>query len=242
MSTTLLTSMVRGARRVRLFFSGPLAMGAFSPNLYTVADSALSGPSPITVEAAFAIATDANAVELSVSADFVAGAAYTITGTSVPCADASLFTGSIQNEVAAPVLTPPNVEPAVSDLDLVLYSRDLAWDGQDFLEDATGDLLTTSGQPNWQAAMTRRMISSGLLWDAPYGAGADSYVDAPDIYQRPLAGALLAQARLDDRTSQASISVEPAPGDADGWVFAMSIQGRDGLQPITISVPSPSDL
>lgn len=243
MSTTLIADEFRGARRVRLVFSGALASGAFtSTSLYAVADADSSGPSPINVEAVFAISSNPNAVELSVSCDFVGGAHYTITCTSVPCADASHFTGSVQDRVALPVRAPVNAEPETSDVDLVLYGRDLAWNGQDFVQGPGGDLATVTGQPNWQAAVTRRELSAGITWDPAYGAQANEYVDAPDIFQRPLAGILLAQARLDDRTAQASIEVAQDPNDADSWIFLMSLQGRDGLQPITVTIPSPSRL
>lgn len=241
MSIEPLASQFNGARRWRLFFSGPLASGAFLTGPYAVSDSI--GPSPISVEAAYAIASDPNAVELSVSADLCGGQIYTVTCTAVPgTGGGGSFTGTFQDRTPLQVAAPPNVEPAQADIDLVLYSRDLYWNGQDFSEDATGDLVTVAGSPNWVGAMGRRMSFGPLKWARRYGANAYQYVDAPDAYQRPLAGALLGQARQDNRTATASVDVVQAPGDPDGWIFEMELTGRDGLQVQTIQIPAPTSL
>jgi hypothetical protein len=241
MSITPLSSQFRGARRWRIFFSGPLASGAFATSPYAVADTAIVGPSPITVEAAYAVSTDPNAVELSVSADFVDGLEYTLTCTAVPgTGGGGTFTGTFSDRTGLNVTTPSNVEPAVSDIDLVLYQRDLYWNGQDFVEDGTGDLQTVSGQPNYEAAMSRRMISSGIKWAPRYGAKAYQYVDAPQVYQKPLAGVLLGQARQDDRTASASVTLSEVPNVPGGFEFDMKIAGRDHLSGFTISVPVPT--
>jgi hypothetical protein len=229
----------RGTRRWRLLFSGPLASGAFtSTSYYAVVSADSTGPT-VAIEAVFAIASDPNAVELSVSCDFTPGGLYTATVTAVPAADSSTCTGSITDRVAQPVTAPPNVEPETSDYDLVLYSRDLAWGSAGFAEDPTGDLLTTSGRSNWQGALSRRMISNGVTWDATYGAKAEQYVDAPDAYQPSLAGLFLAQARLDDRTKSASIDFAVNPNDPGGFAFALAATGRDNLDPIAIPAPIP---
>ena len=241
MTIEILAGQFNGARRWRLFFSGPLASGAFLVGPYAVSDSI--GPSPITVEAAYAISSDPNAVELSVSADFCGGQLYTVACTAVPgTGGGGSFTGTFQDRVPLQVLAPPNAEPAQSDIDIVLYSRDLLWNGADFVEDATGDLQTISGSPNWIGAMGRRMSFGPLGWARRYGADAYQYVDAPDVYQRPLAGAMLGQARQDNRTATASVSVVQAPDDPDGWIFQMELTGRDNLQKQTIQIPSPSSL
>jgi hypothetical protein len=240
MATSLNTLLFRGTRRIRLFFTGPLAAGAFtSVFLYAVTSIDGLGASPINVVAVFAIANDPNAVELAVDSDATPGGQYRIDCTAVPCADATLFTGSLVSQTGLVLITPPNVEPATDDLQLLLYNRDLLHDGNDFVEDASGDLAVTSGRPNWKAAMTRRMTSPGLPWDPAYSPRPDQYVDAPQTYQLPLAGALLAQARLDNRTRQASVDVVQSPTNSGDWVFQMSITGKDELDPAQIFIPPP---
>jgi hypothetical protein len=239
MTIALTADQFRGTRRWRLTFSGPLAGGAFSPSLYGVVSTDNTGPT-ITIEAVFAIASDPNSAELSVSCDFTAGAIYTAMCTAVPAADSTFFTGSITDRVGQPVVAPPNVEPETNDYQLVLYQRDIAWGSAGFAEDATGDLLLVSGRPNWQGALSRRMISDGVTWDATYGAKSQLYVDAPDAYQPALAGLFLAQARLDNRTKSASIDFGVNPNDPQGFGFALSVTGRDGLDPVAIPAPIPA--
>jgi hypothetical protein len=229
MSISLVTTQINGTRRVRLFFSGPLAVGAFNTSLYAAATADGGGPSPISIEAAFAIATDPNAVEIAINCDLTPGGLYTVTCTSVPGTDSSTFTGTANIRAVQPVSPPANVEPETSDFQLTLYKRDIAWGSQGFIEDSTGDLRTISGRPNWQGAMSRRMISDGVTWDAVYGAKAQQAVDAPAAFQTSLAGQFLAQARLDPRTYQASISLSDNPNDSGGFGFDMEITGRDGL-------------
>ena len=246
---TLFTGLViRGPRRVRLVFSGSLAAGAFSSLVYyTVATADGTASVPITVEAAFAITGSANNVELSVSADWIPGAQYLVTVTAVPTLDGSNPTATLPASISLNLPTTPqtsiaNQEPETSDLDLLLYSRDLLFaDGGDFVEDSTGDLATVSGRPNWQGAMNRRMLGDPLLWQPRYSPRAADFVDAPSTYARPLAGRLLSQARADDRTASATVQVTSNSGDPSmgSWYFAMSLTGRDGLDPIAVDVPAP---
>jgi len=100
-------------------------------------------------------------------------------------------------------------------------------------------LATVSGRPNWFGAIYRRETSSGITWDPTYSPRADQYVNAPDRFRLPLAGRLVAQARADDRTAQATCTVTQFASDptGNGWVFALTIVGRDGLDPATINVP-----
>lgn len=241
MTTALLTIIFRGARRVRLIFTGALASGAFaSTGLYAFASADGAGASPINVVAVFAVTSTSNAVELAIDSDLAGGLQYTVTCTAVPCADLSSFTGSLTSQVGQSLAAPPNVEPAQSDIALLLYSRDLLHNGVDFVEDATGDLATVAGQPNWQGAMGRRFGSYGLPWDSSYGPRPDEFVDAPQTYQLPFAGSLVAQARLDDRTKQASVVFSQDTIDPGSFYFAVSLTGRDNLQTVTVNVPLPA--
>jgi hypothetical protein len=240
MAIILQSDLFVGTRRIRLFFSGPLASGAFTNlALYSVENVDGLGPATTNVVALFGFTSNPNAVELAIDADWTAGALYEVDCAAVPGADGSLFTGSIQDRYPdGSMVVPPNVEPETNDLELLLYGRDLMWNGQDFVEDSTGDLALISGRANWQGAMGRRMTSAGLTWDVGYGPDADESVDAPAIMQPALAGRFLAQARADDRTKQASVdySDDPSTGVA---VFILCVTGRDGLDPISVPVPLP---
>lgn len=235
----VLTTQFRSIRRIRLGFSSALASGAFLTTPYAIASADGLGASPISIEAAFAISSDPNSVELSVNADFTPGGQYVVTCTNVPPVTGTDFTGTIQGQYGTLLLTAaPNVEPETTDLELILYGVDIQWDGVDFDEDPTGDLQTIAGRPNWQAALNRRMISNGITWDASYGAKAYAAVDAPQTYQQSLAGKFLAQARLDNRTKQASIAFQQNPTNLQEFDFAMYVTGRDGLDPLVVPAPT----
>lgn len=241
MTTTLLTVDFRGSRRVRLIFSGGLASGAFtSTSLYTVTSTDGLGANPTNVVAVFAVANTPTAVELAVDQDFASGGLYEMGCTAVPCADLSSFTGTIDARLSLPLATPVNTEPAASDVDLLLYGRDLLHDGNDFVEDATGDLGTVSGRDNLQGAMERRMVSEGLPWDDTYGPKAEQYVDGPETEAKPFAGALVAQARADDRIQQATVDIVQSDTDPGDWAFELTMIPRDGLSGLTIQVPNPT--
>lgn len=240
--TTQLSSLVftGSPRRVRLLFSGSLAAGAFTSTSYYAVTSADGLASvPIVVETVYAIAGGPNQVELAVSEDWLPGALYTVGVTAVPTTDASDPTASLDGRLPLPLNEPVDVEPQTSDIDLLLYGRDLAFaQNGGFVEDTTGDLATISGRPNWQGAMWRRMTSEGLLWQKSYGPEADLEVDGPSSHARPLAGRYLSQARADDRTASASIDVR-STADGESWYFAMTIVGIDGLDPKTLEIPPP---
>lgn len=247
MATVPLSAQVRGSRRIRIFFTGPLASGAFSSTTpYVVTSTSNIVSVPIVTNAVFAISTDPNAVEIEVNVDLIAGAQYTLTLTNVPTQSAPNFSGTIPIYVGQPiasVATPqPNVEPETSDIDLLLYGRDLYWNGSDIQETPGGDLATLWGQNNYLGAITRRVMSNGLTWDPGYGGKIQQYVDAPDVMQTPLAANVVSQARADDRTAQASVTVQQMSGTTDGgqWSVAVQVTGTDGLQPQTINIPLPS--
>jgi hypothetical protein len=241
MTTSLLTVEFRGSRRVRLIFTGPLAAGAFtSTAIYTVTSEDGAGPSPTNVVAVFAVANTANAVELAIDQDLASGGLYEMGCTAVPCADLSNFTGTYDARVALALTTPVNAEPATSDIDLLLYSRDLLHNGQDFAQDATGDLATVDGRDNLEGAMGRRFASEGLPWDDTYGPKAETYVDGPETEATPFAGALLAQGRADDRIKQASVDIVQSDEDPGDWAFDVELVPQDNLDPITIQVPNPT--
>jgi hypothetical protein len=240
MSTAFNQVLVRGARRIRLFFTGALAAGAFtSTSYYAVADTENQTALPITVEAVFAISTDGTAVELSLSQDFTPGVLYAVTVTAVPTVDASNPSGTVDVTTGNPVQQTIDAEPEVDDFELLLYGEDLYFNG-DYVEDATGDLATFGGRDNWQTAILRREMSNGVKWDQAYGAKSYQYVDAPQSLQIPFAGTLVAQAKADNRTKQATCVPSFAPNDPGGFVFLITLVGTDGLDAGSVTVPSPA--
>lgn len=239
MTAVPVSIVYRGTRRVRAIFSGALGSGAFTSTSYYAIAAAEEGASPITVNAVFAIASSPETLEIAVDSDLTSGALYTVTFTALPLS-VGTYTGSVQARVGLALNDLTNVEPTTQDLDLLLYERDLVYDGNDIAEDATGDLLTITGRANWIGALWRRFGSDGLPWDPSYGPEASQYVDAPKPYQVGLAGQLVAQARLDDRTKQATVVVTDVPGTVDTVQFTVSVSGQDGLDPQTFTLPSPS--
>jgi hypothetical protein len=238
MATAPITITFRGARRIRTLFSGALAAGAFvSAALYTFTNTDGSAANPINVVAVFAIAGKPNEVEIAVDSDLTSGALYTIGFVAVPCADLTNYTGTYAARVGMTLAPLANSEPAASDFQLHLYGRDLLFHN-DFIEDATGDLGAVVGRPNWLGAITRRLGSQGLGWDRTYGLLAEQYVDAPDPYQKGLAGQTVAQATADDRTASASVSVVQSVTDPNSWYFQLMVSGRDQLDPAVITVPT----
>jgi len=239
---SLLSDSFRGQYRIRLQFSSALAAGAFTvPSMYSVSTADNQGASPITVVSLFAISSDPNSVEIAINSPFAQGCLYTVLCTSVPPVSGTSFTGTITDRFPQATTAYQNVEPETSDYFLILYNRDVQWDGSDFDETASGDLQTVSGRPNWKGAMNRRVVSYGVQWDTSYGGKTGQFVDAPSPMQTSLAGALLSQARLDNRTRSASISVVENTADPVGgsWFLDMHLVGIDGLGTITVSSPVP---
>lgn len=237
MAIVPISVIFRGPRRVRSIFSGALASGAFTTlGMYSItADD--GGTNPLNIVALFAITNTASAVEFAVDSDLTSGALYTIGFTAVPGADLSTFTGTVDSRVGLELTAQVNVEPERDDLNLLLYQRDLVFSGNDIQEDATGDLLSVSGRPNWKGAINRRVFSVGLPWDPTYGPEAEQSVDAPAPYAPAFGASVASQARLDDRTKQAVVQVIPAPGDPAGFIVQAAITAKDDLATMTVPIP-----
>jgi len=231
MSISPLTLDFRGTRRIRILWTGALASGAFTTSLYGVSNTDGTGASPISVVAVFSIASAPNACELAINADLTSGAAYQVTFSSVPGADGSHFSGSLNGNVGLTLVSPPNTEIEATDADLIIFSRDLLFQNGDFIEAAGGDLMTITGRPNWLGAAQRRINSDGLPWDDTYGAHPDDYVDAPQAYSTAFAGRIVAQATADDRTKSADVQFQQDPLDPDTWDFLVSLAAIDGSNP-----------
>lgn len=230
----LLSAYVFRARRIRLAFSEALASGAYSTSLYTVTSEDSSSTSPV-VRAVYAVAGQPAIVELILDIDLFVGSAYIVTCASIPAASTGTFSGTARVIYSAPQPT-TNIEPIVSDYDIILYGRDLVWNGKDFEEGADGDLTTISGIPNAVSALRRRFLGSPLPYLTDYSPNSREFVDSNDA--SPLGARLKQQAMRDTRV--VSVKVE-ATQDQDGdtvFVITPKLVGDRTAQPISITVDS----
>lgn len=236
------TSVVpRSARRVRLVFDGALAASAFtSTTYYAIANTDGLAPSP-TVSGVVAIVGQTNQIELATSLDLIGGAQYTVTVTAAPAADLTTCTGSLPMQLGA-VLVPQNSEPATNDVDEALYLIDLVWSGDDFVEDASGDLATISGIANLKGAIERRWMQEGLPYDPSYGVKSSQYVDGAAGAVLGIKGEMVAQARQDPRVRSVDVSLtfDPlSPGKVLARGYIVPITLNDKL-PISLDVTTTS--
>ena len=209
MTIALLRLEVRGPRRVRAIFTGPLAAGAFtSTTYYTFQSVTNSGPAPSPV-AAFAVAGLADAVELALSVELVAGGSYTLTCAAVPAADASAYTGVDPFRYGSTANETIDRDAVTYDADRQAFGVDLTWAG-DWIEGADGDLAETAGIDCAMADLGHAIEDDGLPWDPTWGAGLGSYVDAPGPSQGSARGAIVAQVRKDDRVQSATVKATQA--------------------------------
>jgi hypothetical protein len=202
MAISFQSVVYRSPRRIRLVFSNTLAAGAFSASWFAVVSTDSLGVDP-TVMAALVVAGSPNVVELVLSDEMASAGGYSVTASAgVPAADASTLLADTALPLRAPGTTPEITGPTVEARD-DLYLYDLAFNGDDYVETGDGDLEVTSGVPNVEAALTRRLISEGLQWSASYGAKAREYVDGPSTALPELRAALINQALLDPRVKAA---------------------------------------
>ncbi len=210
MSIALTAVDPRSQRRVRLVFSHALSVGAFSSLAFYSVTSDGAGVSP-AVNGAFLVPSSPNVVELSVTEDLLDGAQYTVSAVGVPATDSTTTPpGTVLSfrRGASPQSVRVDDSPA-DDLLTEIYGEDLAWNGRDMVEDATGDLGRATGVANVMAAQERRLTSDGLQWDRAYGAKPRQYVDGPYPSVARLRGVCVQQAVQDDRVRRAEARFVP---------------------------------
>lgn len=241
MAIALNNVQIRHERRVRLIFSTTLAAGAFtSVAFYTVTSVSGEATSP-TVIAALTVTGSPEVVELQMGADLVRGQRYTFSAVAVPAAD--LSTTPDPSEVVAyygEILPSPGLQSGgVSELDELLYGRDILFDGGDFVEDGQGDLLTISGVVSLEAALRRCATSNGLPWASEYGVHADEFVDVPIEGLLPLRGRAESAMRADDRVARVRVTIESDNEGGTGTVAidVTPIGAGDALRQIQVAIP-----
>lgn len=210
--------LINSETRVRLIFSGALASGAFVASLYSTTDVTLDAAGPAVV-AALAVAGFNNQVELVLGSPLAAGNAVSANCSAVPGADLSTFSGSLSAVFGASVTFTPNVEPEQDASDALVFGRDVVHDGADYVEDATGDLVSVEGVPNVEGALYRRVRAYGLPWDPSFGPKLDDYVDGPNEAAAPATGLIKQQMLADDRTQSCSVTLEEDDTAAGGAFF-----------------------
>jgi hypothetical protein len=207
MAITLQTVAVTSARRVRLVYDNTLALGAFSTAWFSIASVDDVGMAP-GVSYALAVPGLGHIVELALSLDLVPGARYSVSAVAgVPAADASTAPEVSYEFVVPSRRADPSVGVTANDIAAEIFGLDLRHDGNDFVESADGDLAVVSGPENAQLAVTRRLLSDGLPYDATYGGQARKYVDAPNAALPALRARLEREARADDRVVAASVEM-----------------------------------
>lgn len=205
MSIALSDIAIRHERRLRLVFTNTVDVGAFNPARYAVTSQDDVGASPAVV-AVYAVASSPNIVELALGADLAPGGAYAAAVDAVPAIDASVTpVGAMQLFSYPAPASSLNTEVTEDDIDALLYSVDLAYDGAGYVETAEGDLALSSGVENVRRAVERAGVSEPLSWDGSYGANVRAYVDGPTPILSTLLGRLQRQALRDDRVASASV-------------------------------------
>lgn len=222
---------------MQLVFSGNPAVGAYgvNPSYYQITSLDDIGADP-AVSAALVVPGSPTNVELALAADLVPGGRYTLTAVGVPAqsgpattnASTEVFTFGNNFKV-------PNQEPEVDASEILLYGRDLVWNGTDFQETATGDLATISGSPNAIAALERRALSEGLSYDPGYGAKPRQYVDGVAIGTASLRTVLIEQMYQDDRVKKADVDYIP---DEDTFVVSATLVGNKAASDIKVNISS----
>jgi len=240
MTIAFASIVIRHERRVRLLFTDSVAGGAFSTALYKITSVNGDG-APVGVQAVIAPLSQPNGVELQLDTDLTPGAVYEFQANGVPGAGGgSTPTPSRQTGVfgTAP-FSPVNHEGDASELDVLLYGRDVLWRGGDFVE-AGGDLATIAGPANVWEALWRLGLSDGLPWDEAHGLHPREYVDGTAGAFVTIQGRALAQFLRDDRVASAEASIDFASDEEAGTLTItptlIGDSGRAALPALTYAL------
>lgn len=220
------TSVIpKHSRRLRLVFSNTLSASAFTSTSYYSITALDDYATDVTIREALVVAESSNIVELALAQPLLPNGYYRVTANGVPAIDASVTpTPSTEDFRFGETQEQTNVEPLNNDLDVLLYGWDLLFSGGDFVESADGDLATVSGQANAKAALSRRLLSEGLLWDPTYGAKPREYVDSVNLNGTTLKGILERQVMLDNRFTKAKADLEFDDIDQSNVYFNVSAE------------------
>lgn len=222
-------------RRLRVYFSSPLATSAYNAALYSLICQDDSGTDP-PVRAVYAVSGTPQCVELVLGADLV-GAPYLLSAGNVMALNSTgTPAGTTYPFTYGSVLTQSNVETLVDDTEVYLYKRDIVWSGEDFEEGADGDLAVVQGVQNAESAINRRLLGSPLPYNPYYSPNAREFVDGNNA--APLALRLRAQALRDPRVQ--AVRVEPTVDESGNVIFQITttLVGNRQAAPISVTVQS----
>lgn len=230
---------IRHERRIRLFFSNTVDSAAFaSVAFYSVECLDGLGTSP-NVAAALAVLSSPNVVELQLDTDLADGGLYEVQANGVPASDLSVTAtpSALQGRKGAPTRSEATTRGA-TDLDVLLYGRDILWQGADFVEDPSGDLAEVAGAPNVRSALVRRLTSEGLPWAPQHGLQGRQAIDGSIADANALQGRAVAQCLADDRVARATVQIaeDDDTGDVTLSIAPELIGARDGQQLGSVSV------
>jgi len=207
---------VRGPRRLRLLFTNTLDSGAFVTSWFGVESLDGAGPDPV-VKAALVVPATPAGVEIVLDEDLAQGGLYRLTiAAGVPATDASTLSLTTQDFRPASTPTPPSPEVQARDVLGYAYGVDLVHDGNDFVEQANGDLDWITGPENVRGAVERGVLSEGVPWDPSWGAHPRQFVDAPIPTLGLLRSAVVRHLQRDDRIQRSD--AVPGQNDNDGSV------------------------
>lgn len=244
MSISLMSVVIRHERRVRLAFDAAVGSGAYVASLYDCVSDGQDAGDPGVVKV-FAVANSPNFVELQLGADMQPGKRYRFFANGVPAAGSGVTptpsSVNAQFMISSAVLQDiaPNANPVgvlLSDIEEVLFGKDLRHDGVDFAEDANGDILVVSGLEVLDTDNSTAIESDGLAWDPNYGAKLRQRVDAPSATVYGLRGIVIAALRKDDRNADVAVSVnasDPARPYLETTVTPIGLGLARKLPPIT---------
>jgi hypothetical protein len=143
------------------------------------------------------VAADTTQRELVLSWELVEGARYSLTD--------GVSTTSFMTPEHRPALARGLTGDAY---DRQFFGADLCFDGTDFVEQVDGDLAECAGEQNGRAAFRRGMLCEGLQWAPDWGAKLREFVGAPSPVLIQVSGAILAQARRDDRVGKVTLNAD----------------------------------
>lgn len=239
MAFALTNLIVRSRRRIRAIFSDVVAAGGFDEAFYAVTSLDGSGASP-SINGVFMVPDSPQAVELSFAIDLAGDGAYRLTLAPGVPAQAGGTAAAATYDFRAPKSAPPPSPELPSDDALdAIYSNDIVFADDDFIETAEGDLATAGGIPNVVNALAERALSEGLPWDQSYGAKPRQNVDGPDTDIPALRARMIGEFNQDERVSSAKGSSTTNQDGEAMILIDVVLVGQ--ANPVTVSVPVPGE-
>jgi hypothetical protein len=240
MSIDLLTVEVRHERRIRLLFTNAVGSGGLgtpAPSFYTVASQDGAGADPL-VKAAMAVSGNPNAVELVLSLDLVRDGLYLVSAVGVPDTGAGVTGATSTQQIRwGQDYSQSDAEPLLADRARFLYGVDLIFNGEDYSEDTNGDLARVAGTANVTKALYHGIETTGLPWNAGWGAGAREFVDSPSVAATALRHSLHAQVLRDPRVRSIKTDLQIADAETTVFLTPTLITGET-IEPVSLVVPN----